>query len=126
MFIHPFLANVTRTHGLCKFTFAKLLHRMAEFPSENYIPPPKINLSGCRALCMIRSLTSSLYRNRLSITPMLRYSSKLHPSKKVAEQEVDVWTITYLTIQKRSLLMRSGILLLWRQVLLQFTLDRGL
>jgi hypothetical protein len=29
---------------------------------------------------------------------MLRYnSSKLHPSKKVATQEADVWTITYNT-----------------------------
>jgi hypothetical protein len=28
---------------------------------------------------------------------MLNTSTKIHPSKKVATQEVDVWTITYIS-----------------------------
>ena len=61
---------------------------------------------------------------------MLHYSanSKLHPSKKVATQEADVWTITFLIRPEiDGLRINCGIETrpLWRRILRQFTWDRG-
>jgi hypothetical protein len=63
---------------------------------------------------------------------MLHYSgdSKLHPSKKVATQEADVWTITYFRSRANygnaMLIMEIGTRLLWKRSLRPFTWDRGL